>query len=425
MSDRVEILCGSCEAKLTLRATPEQLANRNVRCPKCQSKFLARPEMIRVVGSESTREREQSRIPVQRKPKRVAQENDEDGALPEAPRISLRPKKTVKREEHDEQSAPEKKRKKSRSPVELSLGMAFLLWTFGGIAGGIVGGGVWGLVAYLTGWQIGFLSILIGTTVGIGVRVTAGQYEGWMPAITSVCLTLATVFLSKLTLNCTLFFNEIGGMDRGHQFAVMSQERLIAEYASEVVAPEYRKAGKPIMNQQAEMVGMEEDFDDSSEKDLYHPAFWTEAESRWKALSPQEQTAFNQLLKDRAEGIDRRSLIDRVAEREVKPEFERTNQPVFLTEAELATSDGTSVYKSEVLQEAEKRLDAKSESERAVLMQSVRDEHAAAAKAAQKMMLALVLIYTLLEFLWPSTIVCLIFACISAYQIGNYDGITT
>ncbi len=420
MSDRVEVVCRECAAKLTLRGTPDQLADRSIRCPKCQAKFIVDPKTIHMAGSsvdfqlpKPSKKRTSTRI--------TAPDDGEE--LPEAPRVGVpRPKRSAKREETDEDAAPTKKqkKKKQRPPVERSLGTSAALWTLGGIVGGLVGGGIWGLVAYLTGWEVGFLSILIGTAVGIGVRLGAAQCEGWMPATTAVGLTLVAVFLSKLTLNYTFFYDDLGG-DDGRRAAAMSQEELIAQYGAEVVAPEFRKAGKPVVNQQIEIQG---NFEKFSEKNLYHPAFWTEAESRWKALSPQEQAAFKQLLTDRAQGIDRRSLIQQVAEREVQPEFERANKPVLLTEAELMAG-GDSIFKPEVLEEAEKRFDAKTPAERAAFIESIRGQHAAEQSAARGMMLGFVLIYTLLSFLWPGTIICLILACISAYQIGNYDGITT
>lgn len=444
MSDKIQIVCRGCEATLAMPGTPEQVANRKIRCPKCQTKFIARPEMIRVVNSAVVSESTKSAAPApaKRKPARPAEEIfddddpfddvdiiEEDDELPETPPTrSSRSKRSSKRDEEelDELPTPTKKKKKkskSKPAPERSFGTAVLLWTVGGILGGFLGGGLWWVIAYSTGWNVWYLSVLTGTAVGIGVRLGAAQYEGWMPATTAVVLTLFAVFLSKLTLNYTVFYDEMPGMNvlDGARVAAMSQEELVAEYAHEVVAPEYRKQGKPVDHPQIE----DEDYEDYSAKGMYHPDLWAEAETRWKAMPEPEQAAFKQNLADRDMGIDRKSLIHHVAEHEIKPEFERANKPVMLTEAELDAVEWESEFKPEVVQEAEKRFETKTPEERALLVASIRGEHEVATKAAAGVMIAFVLLYTCLSFLWPGNLICLVLACISAYQIGNYDGVTT
>lgn len=445
MSDKVQIICRGCDAKLSMPGTLEDIVNRKVRCPKCQMKFVARPEMVRVVtAAEVTKSAKPAAAstPAKRKAPKPAEEifddgddfddveilEDDEDELPAAPRTSSsRSKRASPRDELDDLPAPtkKKKKKKSKPASERSFGTAVLLWTLGGILGGLIGGGVWGGVAYSTGYHVGFLSILIGTTVGIGVRLGAAQYEGLMPALTAVGLTLIAVFISKFTLNYTIFADDLPGFggNPGDHIAAMSEEDIIGKYIDEVVGPEYRKQGKAVENPRWEE---DEDFDDFSTKAMYDPALWTDAETRWKAMPPQEQAAFRQNIIDRDLGIDRKSLIAHVAEKEIKPEFEQAGKPVMLTEAEIdAMEDFETEFKPEVMTEAETRFDAKSPEQKTALIESIRAEQTVAAETAKGIMLGFVLIYTVLSFLWPSNLICLILACISAYQIGNYDGITT
>lgn len=439
MSEKVQLVCRGCEARLSMPGTPDQLANRKVRCPKCQMKFVARPEMIQVVSAESAQPVKSTAAPVKRKPPKPAEEvfddvenfddveilEDEEDEFVETMRTSARPKRSAKRDaDLDDLPTPakKKKKKKSKPAPERSYGTAVVLWTLGGIAGGIVGGGIWGLVAHLTGYSLGFLSILIGTTVGIGVRLGAAQYEGLFPALTAVGLTLIAVFVSKLTLNYTLFADELPGFgNAAAQVAALSQEELIGEYIDEVVAPEYRQQGKPVENPRIE----DEDFEDFSTKGMYDPAIWTDAEARWKALPLQEQAVFQQNLTDSRMGIDRESLILHIAEKEIRPEFEQAGKSAKWTEAELDANDYESEFKPEALQEAEKRFGAKTPEQLSALKESLRADQAVAEEAVRGIMVGFVLLFTLLSFLWPSNLICLILACISAYQIGNYDGVTT
>ncbi len=429
MSGTVQIECVECGATLAMKAAPEELANRKVRCPKCQTKFVARPAMIRVVKPK------ESASPTRSKPTKPEPADEWDEALQDAveiddddddfsepqplPSRSRRPAKRQVAEEVADAPRKKKSKKKSRPPAERTFGMAVLLWTGGGIIGGLLGGGLWGLVAYSTGWHVGFLSILIGTFVGIGVRLGAAQYEGWMPGVTGVLITLLAVFLSNLTLNLTLFYDD-WMPDRGGT-AAMSREELVAAYAEEVVAPEFRTAGKPVEHPQLD----DEDYEDYSTKGMYDPAFWTEAEKRWNALPPQEQAAFMQQVDDRQHGVDRDSLIHHLAEHEVEPEFKQANKPTRMAEAEFDESDADTDILPDVLQEATRRLDAKSPAERQLLVNSLRSKQAVEMQAAKNLMFTIVLIFTALSLLWPSTLICLIIACVSAYQIGNYDGVTS
>lgn len=447
MSDKVQIVCRGCEAKLAVPGTADELVNRKVRCPKCQMKFIARPELIRVVTAATVPEdsAKTAASPPKKKPLRVAEEVVDDGsdlefldddedelfaASPVSPSRGKRSSKSKRDEDDDEfddlPTPAKKKKKKTKSkpaPVR-SFGAAVCLWTLGGIVGGFVGGGLWWVIAYSTGVNVWYLSVLTGTAVGAGVRLGAAQYEGWMPATTAVFITLFAVFISKWTLNYTLYYGEMPGLNalNGAHIKAMSEEDLVAQYVMEVVAPEYRKAGKPVDHPRAN----DENYEDYSTKGEYHPDLWADAEKRWRAMSPADQAAFKQNLIDRDLGIDRQSLIHHVADKEIKPEFERDGKPALFTEAEMeAMEDLESEYRPEVIAEATARLDAKTPEQRAALMESIRAEHQISAKAEAGIMFFMVLLFTCLSFLWPSNLICLIIACVSAYQIGNYDGVTS
>lgn len=447
MSDKVQIVCKGCEAKLAMPGTPDDILNRKVRCPKCQMKFVVRPEMIHVVSATKTPEPAKSpakTAPV-RKPPRVAEEIvdddveilEDDDELPDIPPPRSSKSKRPAKDDFDDDDdfvlpvSPKKqkdskpKKKVKKAPTR-SFGAAVVLWTLGGIVGGFVGGGVWWTVAYLTGFNVWFLAVLMGTAVGAGVRLGAAQYEGWMPATTAVILTLFTLFFSKLALNYTLFANEIGGFGGGEaatatHVANMSEDDLLVAYINDVVHPEYVKAGKPVNNPRMD----DEDFDYENEKDVFHPDLWKDAEARWRAMTPQGQASFRQNLVEKQLGIDRKSLIHHLVEKEVKPEFATRNKRVELTEEELDANDDAEIYADEALQEGAERLDAMTPEQRATLIESIRAEHAVAEKAFAGIQIVIVFAYTILGFLWPGNLICTILACISAYQIGNYDGVTT
>lgn len=442
MSDKVQIVCKGCEAVLAMPGTADDIVNRKVRCPKCQMKFVVRPEMIRTVTTKNAPEtvKSPSKAAPVRKPPRVAEEIvdddveilDDDDDLPEIPSPRSSKSKRPAKEDFDDDFddlpvSPKKKKdgkpkKKVKKAPTRSFGTAVVLWTLGGIVGGVVGGGLWWLVAYGTGRDVWFLSLMTGTFVGAGVRLGAAQYEGWMPATTAVIIALFAIFLSKFTLNYTVYYDEMPGLGGTAGRAVrMSEEEVLAEYANVVVGEEYRKQGKSVEHPNIDA----DEFDDYTPKGMLNPELWKEAETRWKGLPPAEQAAFRQEIDDRALGIDRKSLIFKVASEQVAPEFEKANKPVHMTPEEFAAEHVDEGYNREVMTEAERRFDAQSPEQKTAMIEQVRTEHQVAEKTIAGIAFFVVLIGTILSFLWPGNLICLILACISAWQIGNYDGVTT
>lgn len=442
MSDKVQIVCKGCEAVLAMPGTADDIVNRKVRCPKCQMKFVARPEMVRTVSAMKSSDTEKlpSKTSPVRKPSRVAEEIvddveilEDDDELPEFPAPkSSRSKRPSKPADDDDDfddlpMSPKKKKdskpkKKVKKAPTRSFGAAVVLWTLGGIVGGIVGGGLWWGIAYATGYNVWYLSVLTGTFVGAGVRLGAAQYEGWMPATTAVVIALFAIFLSKFTLNYTVYFDEMPGLGGNAGRAVrMSEEEVLAEYATVIVGEEYRKQGKSVEHPNLDA----DEFDDYTPKGMLNPELWKEAETRWKALPATEQAAFRQEIDDRALGIDRKSLIFKIASEQVAPEFEKVNKPVHMTPEEFAVAHVDEGYNRDVMQEAEKRFDGLSPEQKNAMIAQIRSEHQTAEKTFAGIAFFIVLIGTILSFLWPGNLICLILACISAWQIGNYDGVTT
>ena len=124
-------------------------------------------------------------------------------------------------------------------------------------------------------------------------------------------------------------------------------------------------------------------------------------------------------------GIDRKSLINKIAREQVAPEFEKANKPVHMTPEEFAVAQDDEGYNRDVMQAAEQRFEALPPDQKTAMIEQVRSEHQIAEKAIAGLAFFVVLIGTILSFLWPGNLICLILACISAWQIGNYDGVTT
>lgn len=82
-----------------------------------------------------------------------------------------------------------------------------IMGLIGGAVAALVGAGVWATIAYLTGYEIGWIAIGVGALVGIAVRVMG---KGDTPAfgVLAALLALAGCVLGRLMAIWLVFANE-------------------------------------------------------------------------------------------------------------------------------------------------------------------------------------------------------------------------
>jgi hypothetical protein len=277
---------------------------------------------------------------------------------------------------------------------------------------------LWVGVTYATHRGLGFLAIVVGCLVGVGVRLGAGSHEGWMPGLTALFLGLGAIFAGNVAVTYLLFDDSWGaGILGGPELS--SEEEIVAEIASNEVMPEFQKAGRPFELSDEDFDNLPDDY---SVKDEYLPAVWAEAEKRWKSLSPDQQAVKKQKLMDARLGIDRDSMIAKIVEENVAKEFEAQGKSIHASD-DVEFIDTASQYHPDAWAEGVKRWEALAPDEQAAAQAAARQEYEQAQAAVQRVFTPFLFLAQLLFNFGVMGFVYCIVAGVVAYRLGSTSAI--
>lgn len=302
--------CPNCWKKLKLKS--EMQIGRKVPCPKCSEKFIV--NLIGQAGiSKPTTGAGQHRDSTSDPPSSNSSDgeeiysgdeysyeySDDDYGYEYEDEYSETEAAEPEEEYQPAHRRPKKKRKKSKSggrepsrwmdaDGELSLGTHRLLMVGTGMLGGMLGTAVWyGVIAW-SGYEVGYVAILVGFLVGSGVRLGASKWDfGWGPALTAAAIALASIGGGKVLAYQAL----VAGFQEDIREAfipAVNEESIISRFAGEI-EEEMEARGEVV----PERDDIAEDLSDDDEgidfERLYSPIVWAKAEERWRALSEAEQ----------------------------------------------------------------------------------------------------------------------------------------
>jgi len=158
----------------------------------------------------------------------------------------------------------------------------------GAALGGVVGAGVWAAVAYFLNLELGWIAWAIGGLVGFGARLLAPQQLSFASGAGAAVIAVAAIVGGKYLTVDLLVGREFGKVES--EVATMSDEMPTTALAQAVVE-EYEQAGQhvrwPEGHEAEEIEGAES----------YPADVWTEAESRYAALSPAEQAEMKEAMR--------------------------------------------------------------------------------------------------------------------------------
>jgi hypothetical protein len=173
--------------------------------------------------------------------------------------------------------------------------MSLLKMVMGGAVAGLIGAAIWAAIGYFTGLEIGWIAWGIGMLVGIGVRVVGSQEmvtfdkvqrkmvrsrvgaEGPVAGSVAAVLAVVSVLAGKYAL-VHLFMSAPAASIADY----LEDDSMISAIADQIVV-EHESAGRPV----AWPAGVT--ADEAYERAHYPPEIWTEAESRWNAVPPEEK----------------------------------------------------------------------------------------------------------------------------------------
>ncbi len=171
------------------------------------------------------------------------------------------------------------------------------MYRFSAVIGGLIGGGigaaVWAVIAYFTGLEIGWIAWGVGLLVGIGVAI-GNKGEGSIPAgaLAAVLATLS-VLGGKYAMVRMVMPDEEELV--ASSVAALDDEELVVSYIADEVVQEFESEGKPVAWPEGE-----EPFQAAAEGD-YPTDIWAVAQSRWDAMSLDDQETYRAELRSNIE----------------------------------------------------------------------------------------------------------------------------
>lgn len=157
--------------------------------------------------------------------------------------------------------------------------MGALLGIIGGIVGGAIGAGAWGLIAYITGYEIGWVAVGVGFITGIGVAIGSKGRAGAMGGILAAIIALVAVAGGKFFAvemaaqkytKSSEFKNEIASFE-------ITDDMMVMYVADLVVADKVSR--NETINWPTGVTA-----DTAEEEEDYPPELWKDAKARWVAL---------------------------------------------------------------------------------------------------------------------------------------------
>ena len=188
--------------------------------------------------------------------------------------------------------------------------MNLLKPALGGLVGGIVGAAIWAGIVYATGYSVGWVAWGLGALVGLGVRIMAGQDDGWALGFLAAGIAFVSLLGGKY-LAVTLVVNKAVGEIH---FSTTPDEMLVS--TADDVVKERLVQGKKVNF----APGMT--LEKASKRADYPADVWKEAEKRWFAIPAGEQA---RLIKERDQifeaemGKKTGELRDRIFQKSFSP----------------------------------------------------------------------------------------------------------
>lgn len=161
-----------------------------------------------------------------------------------------------------------------------------------GVAAGVGGAVVWALIAYFTGYEIGWLAWGIGAAVG--AAVAWGSRNSPAMGVAAVVISVLAILAGKYITVEIILAKEKQTANQGVAQQILNDEYVISWLADEIISV-YQEQG--IAVNWPEGVNPEE----VSSRADYPADVWQAAAAKWNSMSAEEKEAFRQNVRQQAE----------------------------------------------------------------------------------------------------------------------------
>jgi predicted Zn finger-like uncharacterized protein len=204
--------CAHCNAKLKLKS--RAAIGRRIDCPKCKESFVVRTSSLSPPPADEPDDF-LSRLDAIDEYEDPAEPEDDYGPPAALPPVVRKPpaKKKSRRDDWEVEEAG----------AGFALNLGFIGWPIGGVIGGLIGAALWAGVIYLTGYEVGYIAIGVGALTGIGVRIMAGEDDGWGPGLTALAIAILAVVAGKFFGVSLLVDHYVADAGAGGDLAAIAQ----------------------------------------------------------------------------------------------------------------------------------------------------------------------------------------------------------
>lgn len=293
MPEHIICRCPFCRVKLKLGNL--QLEGKRIKCPKCAEPFVVAAITETSIDQDTpTTVSKSGSVPsassgAQKKAAPQPTSSDEDwlsdlGDIEDSPG-QLPP--IVRKKKKPKASADTAERKRSEEGSELPLVVHYLMMAGTGLIGGLIGAAIWAGLIYYTGFEIGYVAVLVGFLSGVGVRFGASRWDyGLGPGLAAVAVAIMALIVGKVAGYQLVIQRQLGNI-QAVDIPVMHENFFIAALAEQAkaAAPNALAADEPNLNAEAD----NEEFDPEKLPQQYPPEIWNQAKARWDALADEEK----------------------------------------------------------------------------------------------------------------------------------------
>lgn len=175
------------------------------------------------------------------------------------------------------------------------MGMRFVMALVGGIIGGVIGAAIWAGISYATNHEIGWIAWGVGFLVGAGVRVGSQDWDGPVPGLIAVVLSVVAILGGKYATASLL----VSKFDVATNFTITNDD--MKEGLCYSIIEERTTKGTPVKwapGKNLENAATLADFPADVQQ---------EATKKWDAFSPAEQQ--QQIAERKAQMEEARKMI--------------------------------------------------------------------------------------------------------------------
>lgn len=164
--------------------------------------------------------------------------------------------------------------------------MPLVLAGLGALVGGAIGAAIWAAVAYYAEMEIGWIAWGVGVLAGVGAKIAARDELSPTVGIVAALVALLSVAAGKLVVIEVYLAEATADYE-------MTDELAISYLADDVVA-EWIEEGRPVEWPEGSNPFPEAEAD-------YPVEIWSEATTRWSALSPGDKEIYKASLQSQQE----------------------------------------------------------------------------------------------------------------------------